>query len=230
MILNKKAMKEKNLLMVSIWLLSFNLVALSLYGQNKNVSGTVTTLTNLTVANIEVSAHKSGDKVLTNSDGSYTINCLQKDVLSFSGIVFEPKKLKIRNLDMKGDINLTFKNTDANIDLAIQEGYIRDRQELIDAINLFESQKYCKYTNMIDLLKSIFPSVMFQGDDCIVVRGMTSLNLSSCAIFVVDGKIMDGLPQILPCEIKNITLLKDESTSMYGVRGTNGVFVIELNK
>jgi TonB-linked SusC/RagA family outer membrane protein len=62
----------------------------------------------------------------------------------------------------------------------------------------------------------------------VVVRGGTSITQDNSPLFIVDGFPMDNAMNILnPSEIASIDVLKDvASTSIYGSRGANGVFII----
>jgi iron complex outermembrane receptor protein len=68
------------------------------------------------------------------------------------------------------------------------------------------------------------------------IRGATSIHGSNEPLFVIDGlPITPGpggsLSGIAPEDIESIEVLKDAaSTTMYGVRGANGVIVIKTKK
>lgn len=56
------------------------------------------------------------------------------------------------------------------------------------------------------------------------VRGTSTVNGPTQALWVVDGVIMDNVPNIDPSQIESINILKDAaSTALYGSRGANGV-------
>jgi TonB-dependent SusC/RagA subfamily outer membrane receptor len=90
------------------------------------------------------------------------------------------------------------------------------------------------------LLMARFPGVEASrtpdGSIAIRIRGQTSILGSTAPLYVVDGIPVQpgpggGLPGINPYDIESIEVLKDPtSTSMYGVRGANGVIVIKLKK
>jgi TonB-dependent SusC/RagA subfamily outer membrane receptor len=68
------------------------------------------------------------------------------------------------------------------------------------------------------------------------IRGRGSINGDNDPLYVVDGMIVHvapnrGLDWLNPGDIKRIEILKDASTtSMYGVRGANGVVVITTRR
>jgi TonB-dependent SusC/RagA subfamily outer membrane receptor len=91
-----------------------------------------------------------------------------------------------------------------------------------------------------NLLAGRFPGVtVTQGRDgslMIRIRGTTSIHGSKEPLYVIDGVAVNpgptgGLHGIQISEIESIEVLKDPvGTSMYGMRGANGVIVITLKK
>ncbi|HEX6309808.1 MAG TPA: TonB-dependent receptor plug domain-containing protein [Longimicrobiales bacterium] len=86
------------------------------------------------------------------------------------------------------------------------------------------------------LLMSRFPGVWVartpEGGLSIRIRGATSINASTEPLYVIDGIPTNPGPNgallgVQAQDIETIQVLKDvASTSMYGVRGANGVIVI----
>jgi TonB-dependent SusC/RagA subfamily outer membrane receptor len=72
------------------------------------------------------------------------------------------------------------------------------------------------------------------GSIAIQIRGPSTLSSSTDPLFIVDGTPFQAGPGgsltgINPFDISSIEVLKDAaSTTMYGVRGANGVIVIKL--
>ena len=91
-----------------------------------------------------------------------------------------------------------------------------------------------------NLLAGRFPGVtVMHGRDgslMIRIRGTTSIHGSKEPLYVIDGVAVNpgptgGLHGIQISEIESIEVLKDPvGTSMYGMRGANGVIVITLKK
>jgi TonB-dependent SusC/RagA subfamily outer membrane receptor len=60
----------------------------------------------------------------------------------------------------------------------------------------------------------------------IKISGSSSLNASTEPLFVVDGIIVNSIEDISPQTVKSIEVLKGPDASVYGMRGANGVIVI----
>jgi TonB-dependent SusC/RagA subfamily outer membrane receptor len=74
------------------------------------------------------------------------------------------------------------------------------------------------------------------GGIAVRIRGSTSIHGSTQPLFVIDGIAFEpgpggSLTGINPYDIQSIEVLKDPAeTSMYGVRGANGVIVIRTKR
>jgi TonB-dependent SusC/RagA subfamily outer membrane receptor len=86
-------------------------------------------------------------------------------------------------------------------------------------------------------LEGRFPGVTLfrtsSGGIAIRIRGATSGQALAAPLYIIDGTPVDpgpegDLPGLNPYDIESIKVLKDAvSTSMYGVRGANGVIIIK---
>ena len=65
-----------------------------------------------------------------------------------------------------------------------------------------------------------------------LIRGINSINDSTEPLYIVDGMPYDGpINMINSFDIESVKVLKDPSeTSIYGMRGANGVVVITTKK
>jgi len=66
----------------------------------------------------------------------------------------------------------------------------------------------------------------------LLIRGIGSINAGTEPLYVVDGMVYNGpINMINPSDIESIKVLKDPAqTSIYGMRGGNGVVVITTKK
>lgn len=74
------------------------------------------------------------------------------------------------------------------------------------------------------------------GGFTVLIRGVTSLTGNTDPLYIIDGMPVtlqpgEGLNWLNPADILHIDVLKDPAeTSMYGVRGANGVIVIRTKR
>ena len=91
-----------------------------------------------------------------------------------------------------------------------------------------------------EVLSSRFPGVVVtrspNGGLSVRIRGSTSIRGTNEPLFVIDGVPIEpgpggALMGINPHDIESIEVLKDAAdTTMYGVRGANGVIVIKTKQ
>jgi len=113
-------------------------------------------------------------------------------------------------------------------DEVVDIGYgVIKKNQLTQSVNKIEVTEtdYSSYTNIYDLIRSKAPGVdVIEGK--IVIRGTSTLIGGTDPLFVVDGNIMESIDFIQPNVVKSIQILKGSSASIYGVRGSNGVIII----
>lgn len=218
-----------------IIILFVTLVGFSTKAQTRIVQGQVTTVDNLPVANFEVHAKKSGAGINTDSLGRFSIVTKEKDVLLFKGKVFRNERVRI-NEKVKDSlfVHVTFIPTPENKKRAVGYGYV-DEDELINSISHMgpENEDFCNYSDIFELIRGRLPGVEVRGRGHgaeVVIRGTNSLNLSSCALYVVDGIVVSSISHISPCNVASIDVIKDAGSSIYGSRGANGAVLIETKK
>lgn len=85
------------------------------------------------------------------------------------------------------------------------------------------------YNTIYDMIRAKVPGVRIEGTK-IIVRGENSLQGSVEPLLIVDGSPVSSIDNITPDFVKSITVLKGPETAAYGVRGSNGVILIQLKK
>ena len=194
------------------------------------IYGQTLTLNDLPVSGITVNAKNSHATAVSDSLGNFMIVCNDNDRLSFKTKVFRNKTVKI---DSKTPdtlcVSLNFVNSEKNVDIAIGYGYIQEKYRT-QAIEYSKGDiDYCSYTNIYDVLRNHFPTLQVQRDGCVIIRGPSSINTPICALYVVDGMKMDNIDFITPCQVKEISVLKDASAAaIYGCESANGVIIINM--
>ncbi|ASB48055.1 TonB-dependent receptor plug domain-containing protein [Alkalitalea saponilacus] len=199
------------------------------------VQGYVLTLDDFTVSNIEIRAKNSGAAVQSDSAGHFVIVTEERDVLTFSGKVFDRERVRInRRTPDTLEVNIKFKNTPENRQLAVGYGYMNERDITFAASQIdHKREDFCMYSDVFELIKGRFPGVQVLSggrEPEVIIRGMSSVVTSNCALYVVDGVVVNSIGHISPCQISKISVLRDSSASIYGSRGANGVVLIETKR
>lgn len=218
-----------------IFLILGILLSSALFGQTKVVYGKVRLFDDLSISNILVTAKKAGTKALTDSMGNYTIVCFDKDVLTFESKVFEKERRRVTPKKDTINVQMHFIESPESVQMAVGYGYIT-KENATHAQSMITSDQvdFCSYSNIFDLISGRCPGVRINNvsnmpgaEQEVIIRGITSITLSNCALYVVDGVITQYIGDISPCDVKSINFLKDAAASIYGARGATGVVLIE---
>ncbi len=129
-------------------------------------------------------------------------------------------------------MNLIFRDTPSNREVATGKGYLKEDQLTYALANLeSENNDFCNYSDVMSLIRGKFSGVEVNNTDSggvgVFIRGAKSIEGSNEALYVVDGMEVGDISFVIPCEMKSINILKDGAAAMYGSRGANGVVVIE---
>ena len=116
----------------------------------------------------------------------------------------------------------------------VDMGYGETSQEAlsyaISSVDMEEDKS--GYITIYDYLEGRVPGVKVVKNGAttasVYIRGINSVNSSTEPLFVVDGIMVNDISYLNPRDVKSVTVLKDASASIYGVRGGNGVILIKL--
>ena len=84
-------------------------------------------------------------------------------------------------------------------------------------------------TNLLKAIALKAPGVEYvQGN--LLIRGVKSFNLSNNPLYILDGMETTQVSYLTVMEVESVEVLKDASTSMFGLKGGNGVIIINRNR
>ncbi len=199
----------------------------------------------LSGANVMIKGRKQG--VRTAADGSFLLQNVEKDVIlvvTYTGYktkeVMSSKDVGIIRMDIAvGNLQ--------EVGVTVNTGYQRIKPEQsTGAVSQIGTKEYESRvsTNFLDGLVNRLPglminnTVLFNSTDpngnqssrpLFNIRGISTMSANQNPLIVVDGYPTElTLDMIDPNEIKSVTILKDAaSATVYGVRASNGVIIIE---
>ena len=114
-------------------------------------------------------------------------------------------------------------------DSAVDVGYEKaSKRGLTHAVSKLKMNEHevVTYNNIFDYLQGRVAGVQVTPDKRILIRGINSINSSTDPLILVDGTEMSDISALNPNDIESVSVLKDASSSIYGVRGGNGVILI----
>jgi len=192
------------------------------------VSGIVTTFKNIRLNKVIISAEKSGEVVITDSLGRYSIKCSDKDVLRATASGFVEKKSRVGK-ETDCNIDLAYNDNIKNFDDAVSHGHI-SAEVLKDAIfkeGSKNTKDYSNYKSIYELIASEIYDVRVNGNE-ILNKKVKSFDSTPEVLLVVDEKIVRDISFIIPSYVKSVEFIEDVGATLYGSMAANGVLKITL--
>ncbi len=221
---------KRTLLLLTFTLLS----ALGLYAQNVRVSGVVIDSSSEPIygASVLVKGTKTG--VLTDAEGKYEISVPSNASLEFSilGMVTKVEAVQGRSI-----INVVMTDDNTWLETVVVVGYGTQKRGSVtgavaglDGDNLVKT----KNENPQNMLTGRIPGVRVWQKSAEPGTYNNSLDIRGLGepLVVIDGvpRSTDDFQRLNANDIENISVLKDASAAIYGVRGGNGVILVTTKK
>lgn len=218
----------------TILIIFLSLLTLGASGQIK-IQGIVTDNRNEPLIGVSVLEKGSSNSVITDINGQYIINVAgENSELVFSYISYKTVFEKV--LD-KRTINVQLKENEEQLGEVVIVGFgVAKKSDLTSSISSVKGSDLKTMTvgNANQSLQGKVAGVQVIGSGSpggqpkVLIRGISTINLSTDPLYVVDGIPMSGGINFLnPNEIQSMEVLKDASASaIYGSRASNGVIMI----
>jgi len=172
----------------------------------------------------------------TDVEGKYSISVEDDATLSFSMVGYVTIQVKVTD---NPQINVTLKEDKSLLNEVVVVGYgTQKKVSLTGAIGIVSLDKLSSRSlnSVGEVLAGKSPGVIVtnEGGDPtsaprVNIRGAGGINGES-VLYVVDGSIFSGTPQLNPNDIESISVLKDASAAIYGARASGGVVLITTKK
>lgn len=204
-----------------------------LVAQERIIHGIVTTFDSIPVIGAEIKVKSTKQVVQTDTLGKFAVGVALEEKIKISANGFYGQRIKIPAEKKLVIVNLKLKPTEKAREYAIAYGHVTDVDKLNSMSNLRNGDiDFSQYTNLYEVIRGRFPGVQVMSNGEIIIRGLNSILGSNAALIIVDGMPVENnvLGDIPPIQVKSINIIKDGSSAMYGVRGANGVVIIETKR
>ena len=240
--------KKLNSIRAAVYALVLALGALiappnTVYGQSSGdvikVSGTVTDREKTPLIGVGVLVKGTTTGTSTDIDGHFYLDVPSKEsVLEFSYLGFKTLEVPV---GAKISFNIVLYEDSSELDGVVVTGFGHQKRlsvigsvETIDPDKLQVGSTRSLSNNLAGQLSGVIafkPSGEPGYDDSnFWIRGIASFSGNTSPLVLVDG-VERNLNDIDPAEIESFSVLKDASASaMYGVRGANGVIIINTKR
>ena len=158
--------------------------------------------------------------VKTDDKGSFKLKLKKAPLkLMFLSSVYGVKEVAYNG---EKDLEVIYVKDSININLALNQPVQKKKRKKERAPMMFNT--------VYDYFRARVSGVQVSADNRVVIRGITSFNSSTDPLFIVNGSPVSNIIDIDPNQIKSVTIIKDSKAAEYGVRGANGVIIINLMK
>jgi TonB-linked SusC/RagA family outer membrane protein len=199
------------------------------------VNGTVADSSGGPLPGVTIQEKGTKNATLSKPDGTFTLNLSSdKAVLLFSFIGFIPQEVNVAG---RPSVSVRLLNDKTDLGEVIVVGYGTKRKGsvtgAIASVTADDISRVHGASTVSSTLAGKLPGVSFRMADgrpgasaAIQIRNLGD------PLFVIDGIQQDAgqFNNLAPNDIESITVLKDASAAIYGVRAANGVVVVTTKK
>jgi TonB-linked SusC/RagA family outer membrane protein len=223
---------DKLFLKPSLALLCGLLISLSVAAQTATITGTVSDEGGITLPGVSVLNKKTNLKAGTDGSGRFSIAGKSGDVLSFSMIGFKTVDVTVGS---STDIKVTITSTSSDLDQVVVVGYGQQKKAtLTGAVSSITNKEIVttKNENVQNMLTGKIAGVRVVQNSSEPGAFNTYFDVRGLGtpLVVVDGVVRNNFSRLSAEDIESITVLKDASAAIYGVRSANGVVLITTKK
>ncbi|MFT3935891.1 MAG: TonB-dependent receptor [Chitinophagaceae bacterium] len=230
-----KWQKGKPLLFLFIFLMCSVMQGLAQGNAKITVTGIVSDSAGAPLAQVTVSEKGSKNAVITGADGAYSIGVKgESSVLIFSSVGYLNKEMRVGN---KTSFSFSMERDTKDLNEVVVVGYgARKKESLTGAISTVTAKDLDRVhggSTVSSGLAGKIPGLTFRMPDG---RPGASANIQirnmGTPLYVIDGIQQDAgqFNNLAPNDIESITILKDASAAIYGVRAANGVVVVTTKR
>lgn len=236
-------------------LMVFLLSGISLFAQQKTITGTVTDEEGIPLPGVNILVANSNRGTQTDFDGKYSIDVSNGETIVYSFLGYDDSEIVV-GPNTTDQINVTMKASSSELDEVVVTafGIKRNPKDLGYSVSSVADEEVTENSEP-DLIRSLNGKVagvnvnistgVAGAANQINIRGITSISQSSQPLIIVDGVAYDnsqittsnqltggggyesGLSSLDPNNIESIDVLKSTAAAaLYGSRATNGVIVI----
>ena len=199
----------------------------------KKITGTVVDAQGPVIGASVVEKGKSGNGVITDFDGKFTLNVNPGATIVVSYVGYQTQEIKVGN---QSSFNITLQEDDALLDEVVVVGYGTMKKKLVTGATVqVKGEDIAKLntTNALEAMQSSTPGVQITQSSSqpgkgykVYIRGIGTTG-NSAPLYVIDGVAGGNLDGINPNDIESIDVLKDAaSAAIYGSRAANGVILV----
>jgi len=211
-----------------------NVLNRTVYTIDKPITGKVTNANDEPILGVTISVVGTNLVTKTDDDGNYTITVEEGSRLRFSFIGYVSQTVVVTAGDV---LNVKLDSETANLDEVVVVGYgTQKKGNITGAIQSINSKeiKSISTSNIATGLAGKLPGLRVTQQTSEPGSFNTKFDIRGFGnpLIVVDGIIMDNgnFSRLNPNDIEEMSILKDASAAVYGVKAANGVILVTTKK
>lgn len=202
----------------------------------------ITDSTGAPLAGASVSTKNGKVSGVTDSDGMVSLNVNAGEVLHISFIGHETRTVMVTPAQYAaGRINISLARAESQlsaVEVSFSTGYQKiPVYQMTGAASVMSEKEYQQRTavtgNFLESLEGKVPGLVYNGQTGeLTIRGVSTFDAVKKPLIVLDGFPTEiDLRTINPLDIVSVSVLRDAAAaSIYGVRASNGVIVVETRR
>jgi len=215
------------------------------FAQGIQLRGTVTDEAGEAVIGANVTQKGTNIGTITDANGNFTLNVPGDATLVISFLGYATKEVKVNN---QSNLSIQLSEDIQRLDELVVTGYTSQRKLTVTGSVSSVNNKELTITkneNVVNMLAGKVPGVRITQrnsmpgayNSVIDIRGMSDVvdkntGERTTPLFVIDGisRNQDYFARMDPNEIETISILKDASAAIYGLRAASGVVLITTKR
>jgi len=205
----------------------------SLFAQQRQISGKVTTADVLPIPGAVVKVKGKNGGTGTNNEGAFVISAQTGDILQITSIGFVAKEVTV---GQSNTVNVSLAEDNQALSEVVVVGYGVQQKKLVTGATVQvkgETLQRQSTTNALQGLQGQTPGVQIAstsgqpGESIkVTIRGLGTIG-NSGPLYVVDGVLTGDITYLNSSDIESIDVLKDAaSAAIYGSQAANGVVLV----
>ena len=201
------------------------------------ISGTIKDRNGEAIIGASIKIKGTGQGVVSDVSGNFVLDAPENSSLEISYIGYLPQTIHTGN---RSEINIMLSEDNKNLDEIVVVGYRTVKKiSLTGSVATIDAERKANQpiTNSTQMLYNTPGLWVNQGgakpgvDNAnITIRGVNSLNSTGGAPLVLLDGVEYSINEIDPATIESISVLKDVSAAIYGLKAANGVILITSKK
>lgn len=198
-----------------------------------DITGVIKDAEGRPAAGVSVKNKRTGKGTATDAEGRFSLSAAPGDELEITSVGYQTQTIKVSGSQQAINISLKVEVSELENSVVIAYGS-QKKKSLTGAVSSVTSTEIVttKNENIQNMLTGkvaglrVIQNTAEPGsfDNSINIRGLGS------PLVVVDGVPRDNITRLDPNDIESVSVLKDASAAVYGVRSANGVILVTTKR